>query len=297
MLINWFTVVAQAINFLILVWLLKHFLYKPILNAIDTREKGIAAQLADAKSKVDEGQKERDEFQHKNRAFDQERAGLLTKATEDAKTERQHLLEQAQKDADALRAKRQQSLQTEQRNLNQDIVHWTQKEVFAIARKTLVDLANASLEERMADVFVTQLRALTGAAKDQFASSIKAPPGAAMVRCAFDLPAAQQTAIETAINETFGAKPKIQFQTVPELVSGIELSANGQKVAWSIANYLATLQESADKLLKNDSNVEPKPSLTPKPEPAAATTPAKPVVKRDPKNGPVPVAAAAKGDH
>ena len=46
MLINWFTVCAQAINFLILVWLLKRFLYKPILHAIDEREKGIAAQLA-----------------------------------------------------------------------------------------------------------------------------------------------------------------------------------------------------------------------------------------------------------
>ncbi len=46
MLIDWFTVVAQAINFLILVWLLQRFLFKPILGAIDEREKGIAAQLA-----------------------------------------------------------------------------------------------------------------------------------------------------------------------------------------------------------------------------------------------------------
>ena len=42
MLIDWFTVGAQVLNFLILVWLLKHFLYKPILNAIDAREKRIA---------------------------------------------------------------------------------------------------------------------------------------------------------------------------------------------------------------------------------------------------------------
>jgi hypothetical protein len=42
MLIDWFTVGAQIVNFLILVWLLKHFLYKPILNAIDAREKRIA---------------------------------------------------------------------------------------------------------------------------------------------------------------------------------------------------------------------------------------------------------------
>ena len=48
MLIDWFTVGAQALNFLILVWLMKRFLYKPILDAIDAREDRVAAELADA---------------------------------------------------------------------------------------------------------------------------------------------------------------------------------------------------------------------------------------------------------
>jgi len=81
MLIDWFTIGAQALNFLILVWLLKRFLYKPILHAVDAREKRIAGELADADAKKAEAQKERDEFQHKNEEFDQQRAALLTKAT------------------------------------------------------------------------------------------------------------------------------------------------------------------------------------------------------------------------
>ena len=84
MLIDWFTVGAQALNFLILVWLMKRFLYKPILHAIDAREKRIAAELADADAKKAEAQKERDEFQHKNEEFDQQRAALLSKATDEA---------------------------------------------------------------------------------------------------------------------------------------------------------------------------------------------------------------------
>ena len=80
MLIDWFTVVAQAFNFLILVWLLKRFLYKPIIDAIDAREKRIAAELADADAKKAEANKERDEFQHKNEEFDQQRDNLLNKA-------------------------------------------------------------------------------------------------------------------------------------------------------------------------------------------------------------------------
>ena len=139
--ISWFTVTAQAINFLILVWLLKRFLYKPILHAIDEREKGIATQLAEAEAKKAESQKERDDFQHKNEVFDQERAALLKKATDEAKAEQQRLLDEARKDAGALRAKRQEALQNEQRNLGKEITRWTQKEVFAIFReRRMVDL-------------------------------------------------------------------------------------------------------------------------------------------------------------
>ena len=69
MLIDWFTVIAQVVNFLILVWLLKRFLYRPILNAIDAREKRIAAKIADADAKEAEAQKQREEYQQKNEAI------------------------------------------------------------------------------------------------------------------------------------------------------------------------------------------------------------------------------------
>jgi F-type H+-transporting ATPase subunit b len=291
MLINWFTVGAQAINFLILVWLLKRFLYKPILHAIDEREKGIASQLADAEAKKAEAQQERDVFQRKNEAFDQARAESLKKATDEGNAEGQRLLDLARADADALRAKRQEALRAEQRNLSQEIIRWAQKEVFAIARKTLVDLAGTSLEERMSEVFVGRLRALNGEAKEQLVAALKTSTLPAIVRSAYDLALAQRTAIESAIKETFGAAAQVHFQIAPELVSGIELSANGHKVAWSIADYLSTLEKSAGELLRGDARTEPKPDAKSKPEPKAE---AKPGPKREPKNGPAPVPSAVK---
>jgi F-type H+-transporting ATPase subunit b len=121
MLVDWFTVVAQALNFLILVWLMKRFLYKPILHAIDQREQRIAAELADADAKKAEAQKERDEFQHKNEEFDKQRAALLSQATDDAKAERQRLLDEARKAAAALSSKRGETLRKEERDLHQAI--------------------------------------------------------------------------------------------------------------------------------------------------------------------------------
>jgi len=270
MLIDWFTVGAQVLNFLILVWLMKRFLYKPILNAIDVREKRIAAELADADMKKAEAQKERDEFQHKNEEFDQHRAALLTKATDEAKAERQRLLDEARKAADALSAKRQETLKNEANNLNLAISRRTQQEVFAITRKVLTDLATASLEERMGEVFNRRMRTMNGQAKAGLAEALKTASEPALVRSAFDLPAEQRAAIQNALNETFSADVHVRFETASDLVSGIELTTNGQKVAWSITDYLASLEKGVAELLKEQDKpevkVEPKPEVKPAPK-------------------------------
>jgi F-type H+-transporting ATPase subunit b len=282
--------------------LLKRFLYKPILHAIDEREKGIATQLADVEAKKTVAQKERDDFQHKNEAFDQERAALLKKAADEAEAERQRLLGEAKRDADALRTKRQDTLESEQRNLNQEIVRWTQKQVFAITRKTLADLAGTSLEERMGDVFVRRVRALSGAAKEQMATAYKTSNHTVSVHSAYDMPPAQQSAIESAVKETFAPEAQVQFETAPELVSGIELSTNGHKIAWSIADYLATLEKSAGELMHSDARPISKPDAKPRPEPKSEAkngpkAEARPELKREPTNGPVPVPSAPKVEH
>ena len=75
--IDWFTVIAQVINFLVLVWLLKRFLYKPILNAIEEREKKVSEQLTDAAEKMDEANEKLNQYQQKNEEFDQKKKEMM----------------------------------------------------------------------------------------------------------------------------------------------------------------------------------------------------------------------------
>ena len=275
MLFDWFTVSAQVLNFLILVWLLKHFLYKPILDAIDAREKRIAAELADAAAKKTEAQKERDEFQHKNAAFDRQRDDLLNKARDEVETERQRLLDDARQAADALRTKQQDALDREQQSLSDEITRRTREEVFAIAQKTLTDLAGTSLEARMSDVFMRRLRELEGDTKESLAKALKMSTEPALVRSAFDLSDEQRAAIQQALNETFAADPStplragihLRFETVPDVISGIELIANGRKVAWSIADHLVSLEKSVSALLQEQSKPQAKPAAKAKSKP------------------------------
>jgi F-type H+-transporting ATPase subunit b len=252
MLIDWFTVGAQTLNFAVLVWLMKRFLYKPILDAIDARETKIAAELADADAKKAEAKKERDEFESKNNEFDQQRATLLSKATDDAKAEHTRLLDEARKAADAMNVKRQEMLKNEFKNLHESIYRSTQREVFSIARKALTDLAESSLEERMTDVFIRRLQSLDAPAKTELAAALKAVTSTPLLRSAFALPTAQRETIQQVLKQNFSTDIAIQFDTVPDLIGGIELSVSGKKVSWNIANYLAVLESSIASLLKDN---------------------------------------------
>jgi F-type H+-transporting ATPase subunit b len=277
MLIDWFTVVAQALNFLLLVWLMKRYLYKPILHAIDEREKRIASELKDADAKKTAALKEQDDFQHKNQEFDEQRAALLSRATNEVKDERERLLDEARKAADLLSSKRQDALRSEEHALHQAISRRTQQEVFAIARKTLTDLANASLEERMCEVLVHRLREMDGHSKEALAQALMSASSPVLVRSTFDLPEQQRMEIHSALKETFSADNQVQFETAPELVSGIELSTHGHKISWSIADYLESMEHGVDELLKKQDNFETK---------AKAKVAAKPEAPRPESKGP-----------
>ncbi len=249
MLIDWFTVGAQALNFLILVWLMKRFLYRPVLAALDAREKLVAAELADAAAKQAAALQERADLQRKNEDLDRQRAALLRTAAEEATAEGRRLLGAARQAADALTAKRGDALLAAAENLNEAISRRTQEEVFAIARQALNDLATTSLEEQLGEVFIRRLRELAPQAKADLAKALQATSEPVLVRSAFDLPAKSRQAIQEALNATFARDIAVRFATAPQVVSGIELSVSGQKVAWSLAEYLTALEKSVRELL------------------------------------------------
>ncbi len=86
--IQWSALIAQMVNFSILIFVLAKFVYKPVLKVIDDRRDTIAASLEKAKE-ID---------QHKER-IDAERVAILRKADEEAAA----LLERAKLESEALR--------------------------------------------------------------------------------------------------------------------------------------------------------------------------------------------------
>ncbi|MEO7530470.1 MAG: hypothetical protein ABIS69_03635 [Sediminibacterium sp.] len=255
--INWFTVIAQLINFFILVWLLKKFLYTPILNAVNTREKRITDQLKDADDKKAAAQKEQDDFKKKNEDFDQNKKVLMDKAVADANTQEQQLIDAAKAEANTLRSNMEKAAKERQEKDQAEMAEKTQKQVFAITRKALADIASISLEEESANTFIKHLKESKDEEKNDFINAFKSDSNHILVRSAFELPAKQQGKINNAVNEILNTKTQLQFETAPEIIGGIELSTNGYRLSWSFSEYLNSLENNISESMKE--NAKPVP--------------------------------------
>ncbi|MDN4502660.1 F0F1 ATP synthase subunit B [Alteromonadaceae bacterium BrNp21-10] len=267
MLIDWFTVSAQIINFLLLVWLLKRFLYRPIQNAIDAREQQTAKIVADAAALKTQADQQLQTYVKNNQQFAEQRTSLLNEATEQANVERDKLIKDARQTTEQLRDSRMQSLEQELTAIQQDIVKQNMDEVYAVSHQVLSDLADEDLQQQMFKRFIQRLQsAFTGDSRQLDAIKLK-PGSAPVVRSTFTLSNEQQQQIEqllaqqllsplaSATTQTAGKSVNeksnslhLDYQLVDELLCGIEININGWKLAWSGNNYLHTLQQSALKL-------------------------------------------------
>lgn len=256
MFVDWFTVIAQIINFIILIWLLKRFLYEPILQAVDEREKKISSRLADAELKISEAQIEKDEFHRKNEDIELRRQELLKKAESESDAEKQRLLNEIRAEAEALRVKLNEELKKEKDELKNEIVRRINEEVFAVAKKALADLAGRGLNEYIFIEFVRRFRDMGDECKNSIIESCgKNSPQKAFINSAFELDPKCRAEIQNAADELFGAdKVELQFKLIPDLVCGVEFTAGGYKLAWNISDYTVRLEKDVGLFLENNLN-------------------------------------------
>ena len=161
----------------------------------------------------------------------------------DMNAEKAKLLDAAKNDADIMRTNLEKATKEDQQNKNIELASNIQKQVFAITRKTLATIASSSLEEQSVGTFIKRLTESDEDEKKQFIEAFRSNDNAILIRTAFDLSDKQKDDINTSINSMLNTKTQLQYKTTPELVSGIELSTNGYKLAGVFQNILIPLKK------------------------------------------------------
>ncbi len=115
------------------------------------------------------------------------------------------------------------------------------REVFAVTRQALKDLANKDLEQQIVDVFIRRIERLSGDEQRLIAESVNGS-GKILITSAFQIPDEGQARIFKTIKEHINGECNIDYQVAADVISGIELRTVGHKIAWSLESYLASLE-------------------------------------------------------
>lgn len=252
MLIDWFTVAAQVANFLILMWLLKYFLYDRVIKSMDEREENIHSRLLKAEALQQEATREQELYRLKNREIDQKRDEVLAKVEAEAARRREELAQSARKEIEVLRARWRESLHKEQESFLQQLRRTATGQIFAISRRALADLADSDLEKKVIDSFLTRLETMDSAESQEVVSAIMKEGGLVVVRSAGKMSPVDRRKITTALHRVLDDGIKVEYETMPEMILGIELVSHGQKIAWNLGDYLGRLEDRVRETLETE---------------------------------------------
>lgn len=245
--VNWITVIAQIINFIILLWLLKRFLYGPLLNAMQQRQERISNIEGEALAKEKEAAKQVGEYAEKIARLEEERQALLNSARGQAEEERQAYLVRARQEVMEKRESWEAALAREKDSFIREGTNLLGQEAVRIARAVLEDLAGEELEQRMALNLLNKLKNMPAEERLPIKESLGKEAGIRLYS-SFPLKSPMQHRIKKDLAKELGLDLDVAFLVNGDLVCGLELEAGGYHLGWSIADYLHNLEERLEKL-------------------------------------------------
>lgn len=252
--VNWTTVIATIINFLVLVFLLRRFLYGPILKVMDEREQKIVQREEEAAEKARQAEAEAGEYRQKTASLATRDEELLGEAREAAAVERRSLVDQARREVAETRQGWQEALSREKESFARELRRQVAGQASRIARRCLQDLADARLEEMAWDTFLKKVGALPAEELAKLKEALSASQ--IQVSGAFEVGETKLALLQNRLKELLSVDVILEYRQDPSLVCGLELEAGGHRVAWSVDSYLADVEQQILKSLETAKQVK-----------------------------------------
>lgn len=241
MLFDWFTVIAQLFNFLLLVWLLKRFLYKPIMAAVDQREKTIHEELENAHLQMEKADQLNRDYTGQLQNFNQKRESLMTEAIQEAANAKHRLLEEAKKELTILKEKQSAVLKDQEESYQNNLVKKAQTEIYQIARKALLDLSSEDIENQMFTVFINRLTSLSEEEKDKLIYMLADSHYKIIFKSSYVLESIQRSTLTDLMKDIALHHVTFIFIEESSLINGFELVTGDFKLSWNFEDYLVSL--------------------------------------------------------
>lgn len=240
--LDWSTFALQIVNFLVLVWLLKRFLYQPVMNTIAQRKAGIEKALTEAEAMRREAQTLRDQYEHRLADWEQEKEKARSRLREELNAERSRLQAElrASLDQEREKARVQEARRLDELARHADAVAIAQAAQFV--SRLLARLAGPALQDQIIKVVLEDLRALPKEQQQAIRDAVTTEMPVA-VTSAYALSRAQREALAEALQELTGRSLSYDWQENPELIAGVRLSVGPWMLRANLQDELSFFTE------------------------------------------------------
>ena len=248
--IDYFTIIAQIVNFLILIFILKHFLYGRVIKAMDEREQEIASRLNEAEQDKKVAKDEADSYLKMKQELSAERQEMLAKVEEEVQALRTDLTKKARAEVEENKVAWYESVEHQKDALISDLSQQAGKEIYTIVRRAIKDLANDELERKIIVNFIERLKNMKESEKESIKDFHKSSGQKIIVRSAFGISEEIRQRIQETVEDQIGVTVEIEYRIAEELIAGIDLSAQDLRIGWNVAGYLDTLESDLTQMIE-----------------------------------------------
>ena len=250
--IHWFTVMAQVVNLFILLWLLQRFLYKPVLVAMQRRQKDINTALADAAAMSVSAELAKQQLSEQQAELSHHRQSLLQQMHKEVQDERQGEMEKLRGEIEQQSRRWQADVEGDKAQFLASLRTSVTGMTKTIVQKVLKDMADADLQNQMISTFIRRLSQLGDNEKQRVLE------GTVTVESSFALSIEQQqTLSRTLLAERLDREVSLNFSTNPDLLCGIAVRSSNYELSWDIASFLDELDATVSDCFRQ-SDLNPK---------------------------------------
>lgn len=220
---DWSTFALEIINFLILVWILKHFLYRPVLKVITQRRADIEKTMADARRTEAEANGLRQQHERELAQWEQEKETAQARLREELAAERKRMMAELEASIAEERERRRVLDERRQHDLLRSVEEQGVAQGAAFAAKLLGRAATPELEARLYTLLIEDLRGLRAEDRRAVAEAAAAPGLQIRVQSAFPLDENRRTELAQALAEMAGRTLPVEYRENPELLAGFHV--------------------------------------------------------------------------
>ncbi len=222
--LDWTTFVLEIVNFLILVWILKHFLYRPITEAIAKRRTHIEQTLADAKKIQDDALAIQIENSQLRAQWEQKRAQMETQLTEEISAKREKMLQDLAADADQEREKHHALEQKKQQELRRVAEEQAAEQATQFAAKLLTRFASSELEAQIFDALLADLQQVSAQELQSLIVAAQRTQLQVKVVSVFPLSTERRSLLLDVLAKLVGHALPADFSESPNLLCGLQVN-------------------------------------------------------------------------